>query len=700
MKGKVMSFGLAMLIVLPNFASAADTITISNSTPMVGEKVQVNFPLPNKGTLPYTMYVTSSDKKVNIKQETVEQLGGVDKVELVFSEETTTSLTASLLSGNTAVIKKVLPVTVSNSPTSSNKINIEQVNKSSAYPTVKVSLKEPTEQGSYSIVFTNKLGTPLSKSIPNNGDSTEFLLSNFEGNGDYPYVVKLNGTDISTGYIPLAVVKAVPKVKAETDGKILTLTLSSAKDYIGENLLFQSGSYESNFTISGDNDTKAFGNAVGLGKDFNILYNSNVLVNGKITSPTKPTEVDNSNKPTTPAKSEDKPQTQQPTDDSKAPVVTPEEQVDSTPTVITKSLKITTDKSTYPEGGVMSVTADIKESSQYNRAVTLRFAADSSSSIKAVTLDSKGNGKATVKMNVPFNSSQVVYVTMYAINGDIINTANVNYKVSGSVQPTTPNTPSSNAQGDTGQNNLPVQIDPTTPDNLPSGQVDNTTPSTDTSPSVSQEDKKFGDKIPSVEYASLDLTNLEKGTGDLKWYKANNVSLYSTRLILTNNTSKEEKSYKVWIGDGDGSKKQELEYMGSGIYTWTLVSGGKQIAQASYSTAIGIDKAKVLSQDGLPVVLAKANRSILEPQPVGSKEDEVNGAMIGKEVGAPEIMDQQLPVTSPPIVPQKKSNVLLIVIIAVSSAVLLGGLFLLWFKVLRNRGLGEEEYSGDRTELL
>lgn len=614
MKSKLVLILLCLTFLIPTYASAAAEITISTVTPAVGQSVTLAFPIPDDRYTSHTMKVTSSDGTVKVSQETTEKVGNYAYVNITFKEEKTTTLTATLSNGSATVLTNTFNVSVKGANSPDTKVDIKQVGTQNGMPTIQAAVKSGIDNGTYSLTLSNPItDTTFSKTLPNSGTEVIFVPTNYTQEGNYNYVLKLNGNVVTSGYIQLKLTKNEPKILAEVEGSILTLTINNATDYIGQQIQLESGSYKSSFVVSAADDVKAFTNVSGLGTTVQFFSDGKPVTSASVSSAVStggnvntPPAVDNSGS------------------SSSGP---------STPLKEDHTISMKLDKTTYDENDVITANISVSETNQYSRSVTLRVAADSSSVIKVLTLDSQGKGEVSVKLNVPLNSSRAVYATLYAINGDTINSTTVPYNIKGQTGGGTSGTTSG------GSSNASTPSSGNYDSQITKAPI----PKETGKPDYTKNNGQFDENIPSVDYVAVDLSNLENKKGTLAWYRANHVQLYTTTLIVTNNTTHDQHSYKVWMPNGDGKVNLDLVYDGPGIYTWTLTSGGKIIAQAPYSTTLGTDRAGVLSQDGLPVVIPPINVPFDEPQAPGSRPGEVNGANLGTEIGAVvDTADQQV----------------------------------------------------------
>ena len=269
------------------------------------------------------------------------------------------------------------------------------------------------------------------------------------------------------------------------------------------------------------------------------------------------------------------------------------------------------------------------------KSISLRLGADSNSQTTLVALDNSGKGSATFKISIPQPSSKVISATTYTIAGSLLDSASVKYSISNEVE----------------------------------GQE------------ADVESSKDKD-MPHAEYVSLDLTNLENQKATLAWYKAKFISKYVTKLKVINTTTHDEHTYSVFMPDGDSKIDMNLVYDGPGIYTWELYSGGKLIAQAPYSTAIGVEGATAVSQNGLPVLKALANKDVYMSNLDGVDPNAVSGATIGEPIGQVTADDITGQVYDEPFAQQEESSsskfIIIIIIIFVVLIAVIG--FILYKK--------------------
>ena len=118
----------------------------------------------------------------------------------------------------------------------------------------------------------------------------------------------------------------------------------------------------------------------------------------------------------------------------------------------------------------------------------------------------------------------------------------------------------------------------------------------------------------------------------MSWYGARNLMKYSTRIKVINTTTGESHAYLVYMPDGDSKISMNLIYDGPGIYVWELISGGRIVAKAPYSTPLGIDTAEAVSQDGLPVLRPLANKDLALTYLEGIDPNGVGASDLGEEI--------------------------------------------------------------------
>ncbi|MFF2798142.1 hypothetical protein, partial [Lysinibacillus xylanilyticus] len=137
-----------------------------------------------------------------------------------------------------------------------------------------------------------------------------------------------------------------------------------------------------------------------------------------------------------------------------------------------------------------------------------------------------------------------------------------------------------------------------------------------------------------------------------------------------------------------------LVYDGPGVYTWELYAGGKLVAQAPYSTPLGVDGTP-LSQNGLPVLTTLANKDAYMSNLDGVDPNAANGANIGEEIGgvpADDVSAQNLEEPLNPDQQQNKKKLYMIWGLVVFLLVVFAGLFIVYKR--KQRMDDEEEESG------
>jgi hypothetical protein len=637
-----------------NIAMADDAIIISTATPAINQTVTVTFLIPSDGVATHTMKIVSNDGSVNLQQDTNAVGGSFVYLNLSFNQAKTLQLTCSLFAGTTKVSSNDFNISVSGDNTPNTSVVLTQTGVNSGIPVIQASINNGLPDGTYVLVLTNqKTQASFSQVLPNDGKSVSFVPTVFSESGPYSYLLQLNGNAVSNGAIQLDSTKKALAVLATLTGSTLTLNITNGDDYINRPIQIQSGSYSDTFTLAGANMIKAFTNVSGTGSKLSLSTSAGSIIE-------VPVNISIDSVPGTQTSDQlNQASSQDPVRDA-------------------NKITISLDKDKYNANDVMTAKVSVSESHYASRSVTLKLSADESSVIKMMTLDRTGYAEAIVKLNVPLNSSNKVNAVLYAINGDTINSESASYSLEGQVASTI-GTTSSNAVAVANNTSSYAASQPIAKETGKSDYV--------------KTDGQFSDNTPSVDYVAVDLTTLESKKVTIAWYRANHVQLYTTKLIVTNTTTHDQHSYNVRIPNGDGKAKLDLLYDGSGVYTWILISGGKTIAQAPYSVAIGLNKAGVLSQGGLPVILPAVNVPFDQPQAIGSRPDEINGANLGDVVGVTTELvnqneqrqtksDQSMKSPKPITASQKTSKNLLVIGWSVAVTLVLGALT---FVVLRRR---------------
>ena len=557
-------------------------------------------------------------------------------------------------------------------------VKVLQVGTSGGIPAIQASVENASDTGTYSLVITNpKTNTTFSQTLNNQGKSTTFAVTNFTENGTYPYTLQVNGITLLEGGVNLVSAKRTPSFAVQLNGTDLTVDVTGGDDYIGQTISFTSGSYSNSIVLGEPQMQEAFEDATGLGDKMTFSSETGTLVTVSVKN------IGGSSASTTTA-----PATQTP-----APTQTPDNggsgstdtTTTTTPAPSTSQVRTTNNSSgdtssqkritiklnqnSFKLEDTLVATIDITDTEYAGKSISLRFGADSNSSTKLVSLDKSGKASATFKIGIPQPSSKTITATTYSIAGSLLDTNSITYGITNEV---------AGSAGD--------------------GAVTATTGSRSTGGSSSDADSNFEDgEVPSAEYVSLDLTSLDQKKAVLAWYKADNISKYVTKVKVINTTTHDQHEYTVFMPDGDGKIDMNLIYDGPGIYTWELHSGGKLIAQAPYSTALGIDNPEPVSQNGLPVLKALANKDVYLTELDGVDPNAVNGASIGEEIGATadDVSGQTF---DEPFNPEQQSEgqsktLLLIAGIAVLVGGVAGGLLLYRRKKEQQSQVEEEEYE-------
>lgn len=553
-------------------------------------------------------------------------------------------------------------------------VKVIQVGTSGGIPAIQASVENASDVGTYSIVITNpKTNTTFSQTLNNSGKPTTFAITNFTENGTYPYTLQINGIDLLEGGVNLVSAKRTPTFAVQLSGTDLTIDVTGGHDFVGQTISFTSGEYSNTLTLDGESMQKAFANAKGLSNKMTFSSEVGTLVtvdvkiigttpgtnNSPSTNTQKPNQGNvssntgtqgttntNPNTGTSSGTTSTKPSTNQQTggtaikgessgssQSSNKPVVPGNKQ---------RKITISLNQKTFKLEETLVAKVDVIDTEYAGKSVSLRLGADSNSQTTLVALDNSGKGSATFKISIPQPSSKIISATTYTISGSLLESASVKYGISNEV----------------------------------GGQA------TDV-------ESAEGKDVPYAEYVSLDLTNLENQKATLAWYKAKNISKYVTKLKVINTTTHDEHAYSVFMPDGDSKIDMNLVYDGPGIYSWELYSGGKLVAKAPYSTAIGVDEATAVSQNGLPVLQALPNKDVYMSNLDGIDPNAVNGATIGEPIGgvtADDISDQVY--EEPFAQEQNSSSGKLIIIIIVILVVLIA---VVGFILYRKRNQTEED---------
>lgn len=551
-------------------------------------------------------------------------------------------------------------------------VKVIQVGTSGGIPAIQASVENASDVGTYSIVITNpKTNTTFSQTLNNSGKPTTFAITNFTENGTYPYTLQINGIDLLEGGVNLVSAKRTPTFAVQLSGTDLTIDVTGGHDFVGQTISFTSGEYSNTLTLDGESMQKAFANAKGLSNKmtFSSEVGTLVTVDVKIIGTTPGTTNTNQNNNSTNTgttnnqgntgtqgttntnqqtggTSSSTPNTNQQTGGTAIKAPSTGSSQSSTQPVVSgnkqRKITISLNQKTFKLEETLVAKVDVIDTEYAGKSVSLRLGADSNSQTTLVALDNSGKGSATFKISIPQPSSKIISATTYTISGSLLESASVKYGISNEV----------------------------------GGQT------TDV-------ESAEGKDVPYAEYVSLDLTNLENQKTTLAWYKAKNISKYVTKLKVINTTTHDEHAYSVFMPDGDSKIDMNLVYDGPGIYSWELYSGGKLVAKAPYSTAIGIDEATAVSQNGLPVLQALPNKDVYMSNLDGIDPNAVNGATIGEPIGgvtADDISDQVY--EEPFAQEQNSSSGKLIIIIIVILVVLIA---VVGFILYRKRNQTEED---------
>lgn len=542
-------------------------------------------------------------------------------------------------------------------------VKVEQVGTSGGIPAIKAALQNAGETGTYSLVITNpKTGSTYSQVLNRNGKATTFAITNFTENGTYSYSLQVNGLELLTGGVNLVSATRTPSFAVQLNGTDLTVDISGGNDYVGQTIFFRSGGYSNSLTLEKESMQVAFENVKDL--EGKMTFSSEkgdlttvdvVKSGGGSTKPNNPgTSAGNSNNTNNNNNTVNKPATQVP-----ATGVNTNTNAGTTNSLSPqKNVKIALNQQVFKLEQTIVATVEVVNTDYAAKSVSVRLGADAESSVALVYLDKNGKGSSTFKFKVPQPSSKTISATVYSISGSLLQSASTTYGVEGEVAGT-----------------------------------------------ELKEDGDFSQDNPYAEYVSLDLTVLESQTARLAWYGARNISKFETRLKVINNTNNEERSYSVFMPDGDSSINLKLAYDGPGIYTWELYAGGKKIAQAPYSTPLGIDTAQAVSQDGLPVLKTLPNKDVYLANLDGIDPDAVNGAIIGEPlegVVADDVSENYWNVEQP-VQPEEGGKKGLLLIIAGVLLLIIGVVLFLLIKRKRETEDPEttkkfEEYKEDHDD--
>lgn len=552
-------------------------------------------------------------------------------------------------------------------------VKVVQVGTSGGIPAIQASVQNAQNAGTYSLVITNpKTNTTFSQELNSSGKGVTFAITNFTENGTYPYTLQVNGLELLEGGVNLVSTKRTPAFTVQVSGTDLTIDVTGGIDYAGQTIFFKSGSYSNSLVLSGDAIQRAFADAKGLNSKMTFSTEKGDLVTVDIknisggnkdpnTGGTKPPagSGNNAGSVTTPPNSNSNGEGSGNTNTGTKPggsITTPNIQPkpgasggSTAGSSMSKNITISLNQKSFKLEETLVATVNVVNSEYAGRSITIRLGADDNSTVALLDLDNSGKGSSTFKILIPQPSSKVITATAYSISGTQLDSNSVNYTIS--------------------------------------NEVDG---------SGTKEDGDFDADTPYAKYVSLDLSNLDKQKATLAWYEGRNLSKYKTKVKVINTTTGDEHSYAVFMPDGDSKIDMNLVYDGPGIYTWELHSGGKLVAQAPYSTPLGIDGASAVSQNGLPVLKTLANKSVYLTNLEGIDPNGVNGATIGEPIGAVTADDITGQEVEEPFNPQvaesnKKRNML----IGLAVFLLLGCITA--FILLRrkhNREDAEEESTG------
>lgn len=483
-----------------------------------------------------------------------------------------------------------------------------QVGTSGGVPAIQASVQNALNAGTYSLVITNpKTNTTFSQELNSSGKSVTFAITNFTENGTYPYTLQVNGLELLKGGVNLVSTKRTPAFTAQLSGTDLTLDITGGVDYTGQTIFFKSGTYSNSLVLSGDAIQRAFADAKGLNTKMTFSTEKGDLVTVDITkvgdkdktpvtSTPKPSTGGNAGSVTTPPNSNNNGQGDKGSGSGgnaagtiTTPNITPKPSAGGSTqgSAMAKNITISLNQKTFKLEETLVATVNIVNTEYAGRAITVRLGADDNSTVALLDLDNNGKGSSTFKILIPQPSSKVITATAYSISGTQLDSNSVNYSISNEVG------------GGSG----------------------------------TKEDGEMSADVPSAKYVSLDLSALDTQKAVLAWYEGRNLSKYTTKLKVVNTTTGDEHSYAVFMPDGDSKIDMNLVYDGPGIYTWELHSGGKLVAQAPYSTPLGIDGATAVSQNGLPVLKTLANKSVYLTNLEGIDPNGVSGATIGEPIG-------------------------------------------------------------------
>jgi len=538
-------------------------------------------------------------------------------------------------------------------------VKVLQVGTSGGIPAIQASVQNASDTGTYSLVITNpKTNTTFSQNLNSNGKATTFAITNFTENGTYPYTLQVNGIELLEGGVNLVSSKRTPTFAVQASGNDLTIDVTGGVDYVGQTIHFTSGSYSNSVVLSSESMQEAFEGVTGLESTMTFSGETGKLITVDIkkigaTAPAKPQANTNAGTDTKPSTSNNtttsKPATSSGSNSgtvSSPTKVTGNSSVTTntnTSSTVEKKITISLNQKTFKLEETLVATVNVVNTDYANKALSLRFGADSNSSTSLISLDENGKGSEQFKISIPQPSSKTISATTYTISGSLLDSTSVSYAISNEV----------------------------------AGQAVDA-------------DKSSTGELPYAEYVSLDLTNLEKQKATLAWYDARHIHKYVTKLKVINTTTQDEHTYTVFMPDGDSKIDMNLVYDGPGIYTWELHSGGKLIAQAPYSVAIAVDGAQAVSQNGLPVLKALGNKELYTTHLDGIDPDAVNGAVIGEELGAVTADDVSGQSFEEPFNPEEEqsSSKLIIIIIIILVVIILGVVGLM---IYRKRQQEEEE---------
>ena len=547
-----------------------------------------------------------------------------------------------------------LTTTVNAETENKEKVKVEQVGTSGGVPAIKAILEGGGDIGTYTLVIVNpKTSEVYSQVLNKSGKPVTFAITNFTENGTYPYTVQVNGLEIIEGGVNLVSTKRVPTFNAQLVGTDLTIDVSRGNDQVGKVIHFKTGSYSSSFQLNSETMQRAFENVTGAGDTITFsdekgeLATVNLVKKGSTGDSNGGANAGGGTGGNTNTGSKDDGVVTLPPTTVKPPTGSNGSNGGGTVTNANNKISIALNQKSYKIEDTIVATIKVTNGSYAGRSVTVRIGADDNSTTVLVDLNSKGEGSAEVKLLVPQPSSKVISASVYTISGSLLDSASSKYGVENEVE------------GGSGI----------------------------------KDDGKVDKDVPFAEYVSLDLTSLETQKATLAWYKARNISKYPTKLKVINETTNSERTYSVFMPDGDSKIDLNLVYDGPGVYMWELHSGGRLVTKAPFSTPIGVDGTPV-SQNGLPVLKTLVNKDVYLSELDGKNPSGVGGADIGEEIGGVVADDFTGDLSQEGMVPVQPENSKKKIIIVFGLAILAAIICVVLIVILKRKS--NEESDNDK----